>query len=82
MSDLSYHDLHITTRDIPRTALTDLPYRVQVTCSRVAGWRVVAFAERGLPEEILGGEYDGGLILDVAGYVIVDTLTRKLEEVE
>lgn len=36
----SYHDLHITTADIPRTSIFDLPYGLRVTCSRVSGWEL------------------------------------------
>lgn len=36
----SYHDLHITTRDIPRTSIFNLPYGLEVTCNRVSGWRL------------------------------------------
>ena len=71
----SYHDLHITTSSIPRTSIFNLPFRVRVTCSRVCGWRALALAERSLPEELLGEEYDkeNWLVLDVAGHVICDS---------
>jgi hypothetical protein len=75
--ELSYHDLHITTAKITRTSLMNLPFRVHVDCTRVAGWEVWALAqgdlgEGELPEELLGGEYGSPLRLDVAGHVIVD----------
>lgn len=76
----TYHDLHITTQDIPRTSIFNLPFYVQVTCTRVSGWRVWAVAEGNRPEELLGGEYDEkGLRLDVAGHVIVDSLDRPAD---
>ncbi len=86
----SYHDLHITTRRIRRTPISDLPFRVQVQCTRVGGWEVWAVAEEDLPEEILGGEYtcsaDTGegnwLVLDVAGHVICDSRPKEEPHVE
>lgn len=74
----SYHDLFITTAEIERTSIMNLPYRVQVTCSRAAGWQVWAHEERDLLEERLGGEYGHRkLRLDVAGVVICDSLTTE-----
>jgi hypothetical protein len=32
----SYHDLHITTAQIPRTSIFNLPYGLLVTCDRTA----------------------------------------------
>jgi hypothetical protein len=75
----SYHDLHITTDDIPRTSIFNLPFRVEVHCTRAAGWQVWARKENHHPEELLGGEYGGPgkrLRLDVDGHVIVDSLSR------
>lgn len=75
---LTYHDLHITTARIPRTSISNLPFRIEVSCSRVGGWLVIANPERApepLPYEILGG--DGRpMRLDVDGHVIFDTLTK------
>ncbi len=71
----TYHDLHITTSKMKRVSIMNLPFRVRVTCCRVAGWTVDALPERGLIEERIAGEYDDdGLRLDVAGHIIVDTL--------
>ena len=79
-TEMSYHNLHITTLNLARTSIFNLPYRVRVTCSRVAGWEVWALAEPrsldgggDLPEELLGGEYGPPLRLDVAGHIIVDS---------
>ncbi len=74
----SYHDLHITTRDIKRTSIFNLPFRVQVHCTRASGWQVWAIAEGDLPEERLGGEFGGEnwLVLDVSGYVLCDSRRR------
>lgn len=78
----SYHDLHITTAEIPRTSIFSLPYGLQVTCSRVSGWELWQY--RDSPGQLrsksvlLAGEYDGPekwLVLDVAGHVIVDSRT-------
>lgn len=79
----TYHDLHITTERIERISIFNLPFRVQVHCTRVGGWEVWALKEEGLPEELLGGEYAGpgkGLRLDVAGHVVVDSLARPSGE--
>jgi hypothetical protein len=71
----TYHDVYIETADIPRTRLFDLPYGVEVSCTRIGGWRV--WGDDG--KRLLGGEYEGakGLRLDVGGLVIVDSLTRR-----
>ena len=37
----SYHDLHITTSFIQRTSIFNLPFSLEVTCSRVAGCRLL-----------------------------------------
>lgn len=71
---LSYHDLHITTPTLPRTSIFNLPFRIEVFCTRAAGWQVWAMQEGDLPSELLAGEYDTTpLRLDVAGHTIVDT---------
>jgi hypothetical protein len=67
----SYHDLHITTAEIPRTSIFNLPYGYEVSCNRVGGWCLWRVGH----EKVLAGEYDSGLRLDVAGHVIVDSLT-------
>lgn len=79
----SYHDLHITTAQIPRTSIFNLPYGVQVTCNRVAGWELWDMNQtqhsKGLPPSrgaLVAGEYAGPdewLVLDVAGHAIVDS---------
>jgi len=66
----SYHDLHITTKEHGRTAICDLPYGLEVWCNRVSGW---AF---GTKHKVVASEYgddDSWLVLDVKGYVIVDS---------
>lgn len=74
----TYHDLHITTSRIDRTSIFNLPYRVQVHCTRIAGWQVWAMAEDGNPETLLAGEFHSeGLVLDVDGHVIVDSLNSR-----
>ena len=79
----SYHDLHITTAQTPRTSIFNLPYGLQVTCSRVAGWQLWDMNQTQYPKGLrpvqgvlIAGEYDGPdswLVLDVAGHVIVDS---------
>lgn len=74
----SYHDLHITTAQIPRTSIFNLPYGLQVTCSRVAGWQLweMTSSKPLSSGALLAGEHDGPgkwLVLDVAGHVIMDS---------
>lgn len=70
----SYHDLFITTPKIARISIANLPFRVEVLCTRAAGWQVWVRKETHLPEELLGEEFGGHewLVLDVAGHVICD----------
>lgn len=69
---MSYHDLHITTAEIPRTSIFNLPYGLQVTCTRVGGWQLWAHPD-GSVEQLLAGEFDvNWLILDVDGHEIVN----------
>jgi hypothetical protein len=74
----SYHDLHITTAEIPRTSIFNLPYGLEVTCNRVTGWYLTRLEESSLrgSKVVLAGEYDEPekwLILDVAGHTVVDS---------
>lgn len=77
---LSYHDLHITTKDLPRTSIFNLPFSLHVTCTRSAGWELWE-RYRG-EDKLLASEYPsaGGeswLRLDVAGHVIVDSELKQ-----
>lgn len=83
-ADWSYHHLHITTAKIPRSRLFDLPYGLSVTCNRVSGWEAWQAPGDGPASEsvLLGGEYAGPdrwLVLDVAGYVILDSRKPEAE---
>lgn len=84
----SYHDLHITTASIPRTSIFNLVYGLEVSCTRVGGWELwdhnqKAPAIHGSSKDpgprCVASEYPdtraGGLLLDVAGHVICDSLT-------
>lgn len=66
----SYHDLHVTTAEIPRTSIFNLPYGYEISCNRVGGWSLWLNGQQ------VGGEYGDGLRIDVAGHVICDSLTR------
>lgn len=71
-SGVSYHDLHITTAQIPRTSIFDLPYGLEVMCNRVGGWCLCS------GNRVLAGEFhEHGLRLDVAGHVICDSLKES-----
>lgn len=85
----SYHDLYVTTAEIPRTRLFDLPYGLEVicrpvvTCNRVAGWELWQTHSDIRKWKLLAGEYDGPdkwLLLDVAGHTIVDSRPRYLPD--
>lgn len=68
----SYHDLHITTADIERTSIFNMPYGVEVQCNRVTGWQLIDLDKKA----VVAGEYEGAdrwLVLDVDGHVIVDS---------
>lgn len=80
----SYHDLHITTAEIERTSIFNLPYGLEVSCHRVGGWSLWDMSQTNPHEGIilpskgvcLAGEYDDDgkwLVLDVDGHVIVDS---------
>jgi hypothetical protein len=70
----SYHDLHITTATVPRTSIFNLPFNLMVTCTRGGGWELWE------SQVLMAGEYSqNGLILDVDGHVIVDSLTAKTD---
>ena len=68
---MSYHDLHVTTDSIARTPIFNLPFGYEVSCNRVGGWCLWFNGQQ------IAGEYGQGLILDVAGHVIVDSLTTR-----
>ena len=75
MTTPSYHDLHITTADMPRRAVSALPFDLMVTCTRAGGWELWRVTGP-QTQEVIAGEYGGpGLRLDVAGHVICDSLT-------
>jgi hypothetical protein len=81
----SYHDLHVTTAQIPRTRLFDLPYGLVVQCTRVSGWQLWRDASDLRNWELLAGEYAGRdkwLILDVDGHVVVNSRDREPGEDE
>jgi hypothetical protein len=80
----SYHDLYITTATISRARIFDLPYGLEVRCTRVTGWQLWDMSPGvGGEPELLAGEYDGQdkwLVLDVAGHIIVDSRKPPQEE--
>jgi hypothetical protein len=75
----SHHDLHVTTETIPRTSIFDLPFGLRVTCSRPSGWELWD-ASNGGKWTVIAAEYKGdgsGLRLDVAGAIIVNSLSEE-----
>lgn len=69
-------ELYITTKDMKRTSISDLPFGHMVTCNRVGGW------ELWLGEETrLAGEYEPEhwLVLDVDGQVICDSRPEQVK---
>ncbi len=81
MSKPSYHDLYITTKDIERTSIFDLPFNYELYCTRASGW-VLAFHHLDMPGTVtkVAGEYEGKdhwLVLDVKGHVILDSRGQK-----
>lgn len=88
MTAPSYHDLHVTTAHIPRTSIFNLSFDIRVECMRTTGWTVSRLKPNAPYIDtpgydrwmLIAGEYetDGkGLILDVAGHVICDSLTPR-----
>jgi hypothetical protein len=72
----SYHDLFITTEEMPRTSIFNLPYGLEVSCTRVRGWSLWS------GPTLVAGEYDKGLRLDVNGVVICDSLGERPADVD
>jgi excisionase family DNA binding protein len=77
----SYHDLHVTTAEIPRTSIFSLPYGVEVSCNRVGGWSLWDTSAGLANARQIAGEYGDGLRLDVGGFVIVDSLSHIAVEI-
>ena len=79
----SYHDLEIETADIPKTSIFDLPYGLELTCTRTGGWQL--WDRGGVREEsipLIAGEYDDNwLRLTVGDTVIVDSRPQVEKEV-
>ena len=78
----THHALHITTETIARTSIFNLPFGVQVICTRAGGWEVWHSERPPEAPTLIAAEYPAaypvsGLRLDVAGHVIVDSLTPR-----
>lgn len=70
----SYHDMTIETSSIAERSLADLPFGLQVLCTRECGWQL--WMNDGLRQTLLAGEYEDDkewLVLRVLGNVIVDS---------
>lgn len=66
---MNYYDLFVTTGNIPRTSIANLPFGYEVTCNRVGGWCLW------VNNQLVAGEFGKGLKLDVNGVVICDSLS-------
>lgn len=72
-----YLDLHVTTAELPRTSIFNLPFSLTVTCTRTGGWELWQKSANG--STLLASEFgENGLRLDVAGQVIIDSLKVDL----
>ena len=77
----TYHDLHITTPDIPRTRISDLSFGYEILCSRAGGWQLWDMRLGYRNAVLVAGEYaEVPLRLDVAGHVIVDSMINLEEQ--
>lgn len=78
---MSYHDLYITTNEIPRTSISDLPFGVEVSCDRTTGW-VVYYKQFKKEPVCMGSEFDeeNWLVLDVKGTIIVDSRSKECQK--
>lgn len=74
----SYHDLFITTNRVPRKRLSDMGFGMEVSCNRVGGWSLWDVNENQVAGEFAGRK--NGLRLDVAGHVIVNSLTPRKKD--
>jgi hypothetical protein len=73
---ISYHDLYITTKDISRTRLFNLPFSLMVICTRAGGWELWDMRGGFESSELLAGEYAGAdkwLVLEENEHVILDS---------
>jgi hypothetical protein len=77
----SYHDLNITTNEIKQTSIFDLPFNIQVICTRVGGWEVwdTCGSTDLVKWILLGSEYDENkpLKLDVKDEIIVNSFKES-----
>ena len=66
----SYHGLYITTEEIQRTSIFNLPFNLAIICTRTAGWELRDMKA----DKAIAGEYsDCWLVLDVDGHIILDS---------
>jgi hypothetical protein len=73
----TYHDLHVTTPDQPRIALSNMAHGFEVSCNRAAGWCLSYRGPDGRPV-IAASEYgDAWLALDVNGVIICDSRPKE-----
>ncbi len=74
MARYSYHDVHLTLSDGKRQRLGDMPFNIELSCTRVGGWQVwVMNTDPGARSgNRLGSEYDpvDWLVVDIDGVPI------------
>ena len=78
---LSYHDLYVTTANMKRTRLFNMPLNATVICTRTGGWEL--WNGLGSDAKQIAGEYAGKdkwLRLDVCGRVIAQSTAADVED--
>lgn len=73
---LSYHDLYVTCPHFERASIFDLGYPIAIQCTRQSGWELWDLADGYERAKRVAGEFAGPdewLVLDVDGYVILDS---------
>lgn len=70
----SYHDITIETAEIAEKSIFDLPYAIQLHCTRVGGWELWWDDGNSRGAKQLAGEFaENWLVIRCRGQVIVDS---------
>lgn len=83
-NSFSYHDIHVTAEGLARRSIFNMSYGYEISCTRSRGWTLWYMPFSGeLKPKLVGGEYEGPdkwLVIDVDGFVIVDSRKSHLEQ--